>query len=194
MSHVIIGSRTSGRDMKFLTRFKFHSTILASAVILLISSNTANGTQVLKTVVATFSPDGTLISSFDAGRIGQQFISSIELERQGNIWVGRMDVQHGNFPSPNDKVVQYTAAGTELLTVKGPMAEPHAVAFDSMGNIFIAGDLEASEDSVIFKYLPSGNFVTSFDTPGSSPPDKWYDLVITTDDRIFAGGVLLNLD
>src|SRR5688572_11695867 len=163
--------------------------VLATCAVTFLNPTYSKAVQT-KIVVATFAPDGTLIDSFDAGMIGQQLITSIDLDSMGNFWVGREDILHGGFPNPNDKVVKYTPNGSELLTIKGPMAEPEALTFDSLGNIYVAGDFEASDDSVIFKFDPNGTFLTSFDTANASQPDRWQDLIITSDDRIFAVGDL----
>jgi hypothetical protein len=140
--------------------------------------------------VARFAPDGTLVNWFDAGLIGDQGIVSLDIDRDGNVWVGRQDAIHGPFPNPNDKIVKHSPTGVALLTVKGPMAQPQAIALDANGNLYVAGEFEASDDSAIFKYDPAGSFLMSFDSPIASQPDIWQDLVITSDDRIFAGGDL----
>jgi hypothetical protein len=144
--------------------------------------------------VAIFARDGTLLKWFDAGMVGNQFITSIDVDRDGNFWVGRTDRAHGNYPSPNDKVVKYDPLGTELLSVKGPLAEPRGTAVDSAGNIYVVGGFEVAlghiNDTAIHKYDPSGVFLKSFALTERSQPDLWNDLLFTSDDRLFVGGDL----
>jgi hypothetical protein len=159
------------------------------AVLCLAVSPTAAVAAGVTGYVARFAPDGTLVNWFDAGLIGDQGIVSLDIDRDGNVWVGRQDAIHGAFPNPNDKIVKYTPTGVALLEVKGPMAQPQAIAFDSNGNLYVAGAFEASNASLIFKYDSGGNILSSFDNLIIGP-DFWLDLVITSDDRIFAGGSL----
>jgi hypothetical protein len=144
--------------------------------------------------IATFARDGTLLRWFDAGMIGDQMITSVDVDCAGNFWVGRTDRAHGNYPSPNDKVVKYDPSGTELLAVKGPLAEPRAAAVDSAGNIYVVGGFEVALGNInrtaVFKYDPSGVFIESFALSQRSQPDRWHDLLFTSDDRLFLSGEL----
>ena len=126
--------------------------------------------------------------------VGDQFITSVDVDREGNFWVGRTNSAHGNFPLPNDKVVKYDPSGTELLAVKGPMAEPRGTAVDSTGHIYVVGGFEVAlghiNQTAVFKYDPNGVFIKSFALSEGSQPDRWHDLLFTSDDRLFLSGEL----
>jgi hypothetical protein len=140
--------------------------------------------------VATLAPDGSLVGLFDAELIGPQRITATDVDSDGNIWVGREDFFHGGFHNPDDKVVKYTSGGVLLLTIKGPMAQPRGAAFDSAGNVYVAGDFDGTDDTAIFKYDATGAYLSSFAMPSGSNPDTWQDILITSNDRLFATGDL----
>ncbi len=143
-----------------------------------------------RVMISTLDSSGMSLGTFPVGLKYDQFVSFIEVDKTGNIWVGRNDSGHGSFDTnPNDMVVKFSPTGTELLTLKGPMRDPKSVAFDSLGNIYVGGVPEGASlnDSTIFKYDSSGNFVTSFGlVTGPLIGAEYRAIVITSDDRIFA--------
>jgi len=68
------------------------------------------------------------------------------------------------------------------------------VAVDSQGNIYIAGDYEASQndaDGFIVKYTPSGDMLWSSSWNGSIA-DRFFDIAIDSKDNIYAAGWMVN--
>ena len=68
------------------------------------------------------------------------------------------------------------------------------LAVDSQGNIYIAGDYEASQndaDGFIVKYTPSGDMLWSSSWNGSIA-DRFFDIAIDSKDNIYAAGWMVN--
>jgi len=145
------------------------------------TSSTGPGTVGL---VWTLLDDGTPIGVFDANIASGQYLSFVVVDDGGSIWVGRNDEGHGvdNW-NPNDMVVQFSASGTELMTVKGPMRNPTGLAIDSTGKLYVGGTPDGGSlmENQIYKYASDGTYLASF---GLAVPN-WRDLEFGTGDRLF---------
>ena len=140
-------------------------------------------------LVWTLLDDGTPIGVFDAGIAPGQYLSFVVVDDGGSIWVGRNDQGHGvdNW-NPNDMVVQFTASGTELMTVKGPMRDPKTLAIDSTGKLYVGAipDGGSLMDDQIYKFASDGTYLTSFGLkPAAWSTSDWNDLAFTSGGRLF---------
>lgn len=63
------------------------------------------------------------------------------------------------------------------------MADPRGIGFDSAGNVYVAGTVDAQGWSFfVFKFAPGGAHLQSF---GYLPNNEYWDLAVTPDDRVF---------
>ncbi len=136
------------------------------------------------------STTGATINTFSVGLAFDQFVPFIEVDASANIWVGRNDTGHGtNQFNPNDNVAKFSPTGTELLTLKGPMRNPTALAVDSIGNIYVGGTPDGGSLSVnkIYKYDSNGVFLTSFgELTGAALGATYFVFEFAPGDRLFA--------
>ncbi|MHC4415914.1 MAG: hypothetical protein ACYS0G_11580 [Planctomycetota bacterium] len=135
--------------------------------------------------VEIFAQDGTSLDRFQATGWSMH-IDDVEIGPDGNIWIARADNSHSNgVPNPNDMVAVFDFSGTELSTVTGGgMRHPTAVAWDSSGNIYVAGE-EIDFTTNMYKYDSAGGFLFKFRTQGWNLIDVYNDVVVTPDDRIY---------
>ena len=137
-------------------------------------------------LVWTLGAGGSPLGVFDAEIARGQFLPFVEVEEGGGIWVGRSDTGHGTDQyNPDDMVAQFTPAGVEISTVKGPMRDPSSLAVDSAGSIYVGGvpDGGSLSDVQVFRYDSSGSYEFSFGHVSGS--EEWNDLLFASGDRLF---------
>ena len=161
-------------------------------IALLISVNllgAALAEAQIRNYVATFSPEGTLLNCFDTGLESDQTMLGVDVDQNGNYWVGRIN-NISSTNNPTGKLVKHSPTGAELLEIDGVLARPRAIAFDSLGNVYVAGHSEPHGKSGILKFLPDGSHVTTFGVTIELNPEFWTDVLVTADDKIIASGTL----
>jgi sugar lactone lactonase YvrE len=135
--------------------------------------------------ISTFDMNGNLINSFAAGIPNDQYISFIEVDPNGDIWIGKIDSGHGaNQFNPNDQVIRFSPNGIQQQVVKGPTRNQTAIGFDSSFNLYIGANPDggALGDNYIYVFDQNGTYDTFF----VNLNDNVEDLQITPGDRIFA--------
>ena len=162
-------------------------------------------------LVLRFNTDGTLDTSFDSDGVasytaglGYDQAEYVTLDSAGNILVsGQVD----NGPNSDVLVLKYSTDGSldttfgnnGVVSYEGGFGDDagRGIAFDSSGNIIVAGYCKqgTDEDILILKYSSDGVLDTTFGTNGvvtydggSNLDERGYSVMIDSSDRIIVAG------
>jgi sugar lactone lactonase YvrE len=95
--------------------------------------------------------------------------NAINVDAKGNIWVFERCGANSCKDSTVDPILEFDASGKFIRGFgAGKFVFPHAVIFDSAGNLWIidAGVDEGKKGSQIFKYTPEGKLLLTLGKPG----------------------------
>ena len=135
--------------------------------------------------VSTFTPEGTWLASFPVGLAAGQYISFVERDASGRIYVGRVDSGHGtNQFNPNDMIAVFDASGNLLSTIKGSSRNQNGLAFDSLGNLYFGGVPDGGPlgNNLVYRFTAAGVETSTF----GLQLNDYSDFVTAPGDRLFA--------
>jgi hypothetical protein len=135
--------------------------------------------------VSVFSTEGELLNTFGVGLAENQMIRFLEVDPNGDIWVGRFDRGHGTMQfNPNDQAVRFSPDGIEQQIVKGPTRYQTSIGFVSSGDLYIGAKPDGGALGDKYVYVFGSDGVFDFQFGGLN--DDVTDFLVIEDDRIFA--------
>lgn len=158
-------------------------TALSFALALALALPAASAAQ--GGYVSTFTPDGDWVSTFPVGLAFDQYMSFVERDATGQIYVGRIDRGHGtNEFNPNDMIAVFSPDGLPVRTIKGSTRNQDGLGFDSLGNLYFGAVPDGGPlgGNAVYKFTAAGAEITSF---GATLND-YTDFQTAAGDRIFA--------
>jgi hypothetical protein len=120
--------------------------------------------------VEEFSQAGSFIKEITAGMSNPQ---GLAVDATGDLWVA----QNGAYDTSNDSVIEYSPAGTQIVTLGGGnnsnyagMSNPSDVALDGQGNVYVT---EPDYD-LVQEFNADGVYEGEFGTPGKDKAGTLY--------------------
>ena len=147
--------------------------------------------------IARMMPDGSLDTSFDPRDGADQFISSMVLDRAGNIIIG------GAFSSFNrtarNGIARLTPSGgldTTFFPGQGANGTVWSLASQTNGSLLVAGEFTTFNNlprSFIARLNSDGSLDPAFD-PGVGPDGPIYAVAVQPNGQVLIGGAFANVD